>query len=212
MAGSLCLGMGAQNMVRLHRFDKENAELPQNAKGRVVFMGDSITESWAERAETGFFDNPQFVGRGISGEVTAQMLLRFRKDVIELHPKTVVILGGCNDIALNQGAYDEDYTMGNIISIVELAKAHKIRPVLCSVLPAAGFRWRPEVKDAPEKIASLNARIEAYAKSHKVKFVNYYPAMLSDDGRSLRPELSPDGVHPNDEGYRIMEAIVIKSL
>ena len=132
------------------------------AQPRVVLMGDSITEIWPNNRPS-FFDGTGIVGRGISGQVSAQMLLRFRKDVIDLHPDVVVINAGTNDVAENQGPYNEDFTFGNIVSMTELAKANGISVVLTSVLPAAAFRWRPAITDAADKIAALNARIRAYA-------------------------------------------------
>ncbi|MBO4466222.1 MAG: SGNH/GDSL hydrolase family protein [Bacteroidales bacterium] len=208
---SVC-SLSAQNFVHYHWFDGENATVPAGTKGRVVFIGDSITEGWGVKGTPGFFDNDKMVERGISGEVTAQMVLRFRRDVIDLKPKTVVILCGCNDIALNQGDYNEDYTFGNIVTMIELAKANKIRPILCSVLPAAGFPWRPEVTDSAEKVASLNARLEAYAKKNHIKWVDYFSAMLAPDGRSLNPDYTNDGIHPTLPGYEVMEAIIKKAL
>ena len=204
--------LSAQNFVHYYHFDGENATVPQGTKGRVVFMGDSITEGWGTKGTPGFFDNDKMVERGISGEVTAQMLLRFRRDVIDLGAKTVVILCGCNDIALNQGDYNEDYTFGNIVSMVELAKAHKIRPIVCSVLPAAKFPWRPEVTDAPAKVESLNARLRAYCAKNHVKYVDYFPAMVAEDGFSLNPAYSNDGIHPILPGYEVMEEIIRRAL
>ncbi|MBO4610757.1 MAG: SGNH/GDSL hydrolase family protein [Bacteroidales bacterium] len=208
---SVC-SLSAQNFVHYHWFDGENATVPAGTKGRVVFIGDSITEGWGEKGTPGFFDNNKMVERGISGEVTAQMVLRFRRDVIDLHPKTVVILCGCNDIALNQGDYNEDYTFGNIVTMVELAKANKIRPILCSVLPAAAFPWRKEVTDAPEKVASLNARLLEYATQNKIQYVDYFSAMVAEDGRSLNYSYTNDGIHPTLPGYEVMEAIIKKAL
>lgn len=208
----IACNLSAQNFVHYHWFDGENATVPAGTKGRVVFIGDSITEGWGVKGTPGFFDNDKMVERGISGEVTAQMVLRFRRDVIDLKPKTVVILCGCNDIALNQGEYNEDYTFGNIVTMIELAKANKIRPILCSVLPAAGFPWRPEVTDSAEKVASLNARLEAYAKKNHIKWVDYFSAMLAPDGRSLNPDYTNDGIHPTLPGYQVMESIIKKAL
>ena len=204
--------LSAQNFVHYHWFDGENATVPVGTRGRVVFMGDSITEGWGYLGTPGFFDNDKMIERGISGEVTAQMVLRFRRDVIDLKPKTVVILCGCNDIALNQGEYNEDYTFGNIVTMIELAKANKIRPILCSILPAAAFPWRQDVTDAPEKVASLNARLEAYAKKNHIKWVDYFSAMLAPDGRSLNPSYTNDGIHPTLPGYQVMESIIKKAL
>ncbi len=205
-------GLSAQNFVHYHWFDGENSTVPAGTRGRVVFMGDSITEGWGTKGTPGFFDNDKMVERGISGEVTAQMVLRFRRDVIDLKPKTVVILCGCNDIALNQGEYNEDYTFGNIVTMVELAKANKIKPIVCSVLPAAAFPWRQEVKDAPEKVASLNARLREYCTKNRVKYVDYFPAMVAEDGVSLNPNYTNDGIHPTLPGYEVMESIILKAL
>ncbi|MCR4910734.1 MAG: SGNH/GDSL hydrolase family protein [Bacteroidales bacterium] len=206
------IGLSAQNFVHYHWFDGENATVPVGTKGRVVFMGDSITEGWGTKGTPGFFDNDKMVERGISGEVTAQMVLRFRRDVIDLKPKTVVILCGCNDIALNQGEYNEDYTFGNIVTMVQLAKANKIKPIVCSVLPAAAFPWRPEVKDSSEKVASLNARLREYCAKNRIKYVDYFPAMVAEDGVSLNPNYTNDGIHPTLPGYEVMESIILKAL
>ncbi len=206
------IGLSAQNFVHYHWFDGENSTVPAGTRGRVVFMGDSITEGWGTKGTPGFFDNDKMVERGISGEVTAQMVLRFRRDVIDLKPKTVVILCGCNDIALNQGEYNEDYTFGNIVTMVQLAKANKIKPIVCSVLPAAAFPWRPEVKDSSEKVASLNARLREYCAKNRIKYVDYFPAMVAEDGISLNPNYTNDGIHPTLPGYEVMEAIIKKAL
>ncbi len=206
------IGLSAQNFVHYHWFDGENSTVPAGTRGRVVFMGDSITEGWGTKGTPGFFDNDKMVERGISGEVTAQMVLRFRRDVIDLKPKTVVILCGCNDIALNQGEYNEDYTFGNIVTMVQLAKANKIKPIVCSVLPAAAFPWRPEVKDSSEKVASLNARLRDYCAKNRIKYVDYFPAMVASDGFSLNPAYTNDGIHPTLPGYEVMESIILKAL
>lgn len=205
-------GASAQDVVHLWKYKYDNEELgaPARREKRVVLMGDSITEGWYTWAGKFFRDGR--ICRGISGEVTAQMLLRFRQDVIALKPKAVVILAGTNDIALNLGAYDEDYTLGNIISMVELARKNKIKVVLCSALPAAAFPWRQEIKDAPEKISRLNARLEEYARENKIPYVDYHSALLADDGISLDPAYSPDGVHPNAEGYKVMEKLLLPVL
>ncbi len=212
-AALIAASASGQNFVHLYRYSDANASIGAPAKGekRVVLVGDSITEGWVEK-HARFFSDGRFIGRGISGEVSAQMLLRFRSDVIDLHPKTVAILAGCNDIALNQGDYNEDYTFGNIVSMVELAKAHKIKVILCSLLPAGAFPWRPEVKDSAEKVASLNKRLEAYAKANHIKYVDYWTPMVASDGRSLDPAYSKDGIHPIAEGYEVMEKLLLEAL
>ena len=162
-------------------------------------MGNSITEGWV-RTHPDFFKTNGYIGRGISGQTSYQFLLRFREDVINLSPALVVINAGTNDVAENTGAYNEDYTFGNIASMAELAKANKIKVILTSVLPAA------------QKIQSLNARIEAYAKANKIPFVNYYQPMVVGENKALNPQYTKDGVHPTGEGYDIMEALIKQAI
>lgn len=200
----------AQDWGGLQRFAAANAELtdPVDGQPRVVLMGDSITEEWL-RLRPEFFSSNGYVGRGISGQVSAQMLVRFRQDVIDLHPAAVVINAGTNDVAENQGPYSEDFTFGNIVSMTELAQANGIAVVLTSVLPAAAFRWRPAITDAADKIAALNVRIKAYAVAKGIPYVDYYtPMVVSDPSRALNPAYSNDGVHPVPAGYKVMEPLV----
>lgn len=214
----LCLSwaeVDAQNrdFGNLGRYSKENKELPRPDKKnkRVVFMGNSITEGWVNTHRSFFTDNG-YIGRGIGGQTSYQFLLRYREDVINLSPALVVINAGTNDVAENTGPYNEDYTFGNIVSMVELARANKIKVILTSTLPAAAFGWNPSIKDGAEKIASLNARIENYAKEHKIPFVDYYQAMVVGDNRALNPAYTRDGVHPTAEGYTIMEKLIKKAI
>lgn len=211
----VCLGLSlgeayAQKyeFANFKRFAKDNSELSKPAKKdkRVVFMGNSITEGWIN-THPDFFKKNGYISRGIGGQTSYQFLLRFREDVINLSPALVVINAGTNDVAENTGPYVEDYTFGNIVSMVELAKANKIKVILTSVLPAAAFKWRMEIKDVPQKIKSLNDRIEAYAKANKIPFVNYYKAMV-DENQALNPQYTKDGVHPTGEGYDIMEPLI----
>ena len=190
------------------KFDRY-AEANDTVKVRpkAVFMGDSITDNWAKK-DCDFFNENNFVGRGISGQVTSQMLVRFRQDVINLKPKYVVILAGTNDIALNNGPISLENVMGNIISMCELAKLHKIKPILCSVLPAEQYRWRKELQPA-EDIIKLNEMIKAYAKSEKIPYVDYHSALKNENG-GLPAEYSGDGVHPNIDCYKVMEEIILK--
>ena len=204
----------AQDWAGRQKFAAANAALMAPAEGqpRVVLMGDSITEIWPDRHPS-FFEETGYIGRGISGQVSAQMLVRFRQDVIDLHPAVVVINAGTNDVAENQGPYDEDYTLGNIISMTELARANGISVVLTSVLPAAGFRWRPAITDAADKIAALNARIRAYAAEQGILYVDYYSALVVDDSsRALNPAYSSDGVHPVTAGYVVMEPLLLEAV
>lgn len=195
------------------RFASENAALPQPTKQekRVVFMGNSITEGWIN-THPDFFKTNGYISRGIGGQTSYQFLLRFREDVINLSPALVVINAGTNDVAENTGPYKEDYTFGNIVSMVELARANKIKVILTSVLPAAAFGWNPSIKDAPQKIESLNRRIEAYAKANKIPFVNYYKELVVTENKTLNPQYSKDGVHPTGEGYDVMEPLIKKAI
>ena len=204
----------AQDWGGLQRFAAANAALaaPADGQPRVVLMGDSITEIWPDRHPV-FFEETGYIGRGISGQVSAQMLVRFRQDVIDLKPNVVVINAGTNDVAENQGPYDEDFTIGNIISMTELARANGIAVVLTSVLPAASFRWRPAISDAADKIASLNTRIRTYAAEQGIPYVDYYSALVVDDSsRALNPAYSNDGVHPVAAGYVVMEPLLLQAV
>ena len=174
---------------------------------RVVFFGNSITEYWAEK-DSAFFASNGFVGRGISGQTSYQYLVRFRQDALNLHPRVVVINAGTNDVAENTHPYDESATMGNIISLVQLARAEEVQPVLTTTLPCSHFYWNPQIEHVSEKIQSLNRRIKAYAAEQGIPFVDYYTPMVSSGG-SLDSRLSEDGVHPNLEGYKVMEAQVM---
>ena len=211
----LALGVAAaQDWAKLGKFAAANAALGAPAEGqpRVVLMGDSITEIWPENRPA-FFEGTGYVGRGISGQVSAQMLVRFRQDVIDLNPAAVVINAGTNDVAENQGPFDEDFTFGNIVSMAELAQANGIAVVLTSVLPAAAFRWRPAITDAADKIAALNARIKAYAAEKGIPYVDYYSSMVVDDpSRALNPAYSNDGVHPVSAGFAVMEPLVVEAV
>ena len=194
----------------LDKYREANKSLPPPATGevRVVFMGDSITEGWGMKATATspdrgeFFPGKPYVNRGISGQTTPQMLVRFRPDVISLQPKVAVLLAGTNDIAENTGKETPEEIEGNIASMTELARANGIRIVLCSVLPASDFKWHPGLQPAP-KIKALNAWIKDYAAKHSLVYVDYYNSMANSEG-GLKAELSPDGVHPNKAGYDIM--------
>lgn len=197
--------------ANLKKYAIENAELGVPAKGenRVVFMGNSITEFW-KPIDSSFFDNKQYIDRGISGQTTPQMLIRFRPDVIELKPAVVVILAGINDIAENTGPISLNAVFGNIISMIQLATTNKIKVIVSSVLPANAFPWRPEIKPA-EKVIALNAMLLAYCKSHNIIYVDYYSKMV-DNEKGLEKKLSKDGVHPNLAGYKIMDTLVEEAI
>ena len=200
-----------QDWANLKRFQQENSELmlAKAHENRVVFMGNSITEGWLSiRPE--FFKNKPYVNRGISGQTTPQMLVRFRQDVIHLKPSTVVLLAGINDIAENTGPSTIEMIANNIVSMAELAKANHINVIICSVLPANKFPWREGLKPA-EKVIKLNVLLQSYSKKHKLAYVDYYSAMVNDS-HGLKKELGEDGIHPNKNGYLIMEPILEKAI
>jgi acyl-CoA thioesterase I len=173
---------------------------PPAAQDRVVFMGDSITQGWNLQK---YFPSRPYINRGISGQTSPQMLLRFRQDVIDLTPKVVVILAGTNDLAENTGPMTLKQIEGNIMSMAQLATANGIRVVLCSVLPSVKYQWHPEVNDPAPKIAALNKWIDAYAAKEDDTYVDYYSA-LADAAGGLPRKLSADGVHPLPAGYALM--------
>ena len=205
------ISANAQDWANLERFRQENAKLPPPAKNekRVVFMGNSITEGWGNLYPDFFKDKP-YINRGISGQTTPQMLIRFRPDVINLEPAVVVILAGANDIAGNTGPSTLEMIADDIYSMAELAKAHGIKVVLSSVLPAYDFPWRPGLEPAP-KIAALNKMIKAYALQHGCVYLDYYSAMV-DERQGLKAELTYDGVHPNEAGYKVMSPLAEKAI
>ncbi len=199
--------------ANLGRYAKQNAELGKPAKGekRVVFMGNSITEGWV-RQHPEFFRENGYIGRGISGQTSYQFLLRFRQDVVNLKPALVVINYGTNDIAENTGVYNEDYTFGNVCSMCEIAKANNIKVILTSCLPARFMPWRKELPNVMGKIRHLNDRVKAYAKQHKIPYVDYFSAMLAPDGGGMDSRYTPEQVHPNIEGYHVMEKLIVPAI
>jgi lysophospholipase L1-like esterase len=192
----------------LGRFKEADVKLglPAAGEDRVVFMGDSITELWHFNGPDGEFAGKPYINRGISGQTTPQMLVRFRQDVIDLKPKVVVILGGINDIAGNTGPMTLEETEGNLASMAELAAANHIRVVMCSVLPAFDFPWKPGMTPAP-KVLALNTWIKTYAAEKGHVYVDYHTAM-KDERDGLPTKLSADGVHPLPAGYAIMAPLV----
>jgi lysophospholipase L1-like esterase len=189
--------------ANLARYREANATLGPPAPGerRVVFMGNSITDGWARYFGEEFPGKP-YVGRGISGQTTPQMLVRFRQDVIALKPAVVVILAGTNDIAGNTGPSTLEMIEDNLASMSELAQANGIKVVLASVLPVYDYPWKPGLEPA-QKIITLNTWIRQYAAAHGAVYLDYHSAM-ADARQGMRKELSSDGVHPNEAGYRVM--------
>ena len=196
------------NVANIKRYEAANQDVPakQKKEKRVVFIGNSITEGWA-KAHPDWFKENNYYGRGIGGQTSPQMLLRFQADVVALQPDVVVINAGTNDIAENTGTYHPSFTMENIRSMTEIALANKIKVVLTSVLPHGGFRWNKSVQDVPAKVDALNARIKAYAAEKGIPYVDYNAEMRDAKG-AMKEGLSKDGVHPYPDTYLLMEALV----
>lgn len=193
--------------AQLGSYRAANAALLQQPAdaARVVFMGDSITEGW-DRQRTGLFASSHHVNRGISGQTTAQMLLRFRPDVLALQPRLVVLLAGTNDIAGNTGKVSVEEIAGNLRSMIQLARAEGVAVVLCAVLPVRRYAWAPEVRPVPQ-IAALNRRLQALAREYGAGWVDYHAALTDGEG-GLPKIYSPDGVHPNEAGYTLMRHLI----
>lgn len=191
----------------LGKYRQANAQVPSAKKGehRVVFMGDSITEFWSKTQWL-----PQHINRGISGQTSPQMLLRFRQDVIDLHPSVVVIHAGTNDVAGNTGPATNAMIANNIASMVQLAQANGIRVVLASVLPASSFYWNPEVRPA-QQIVELNQSLQSLAKQYHCHYLDYFSPMV-DEQMGLQKKYSEDGVHPNEAGYVLMAKLVNQAI
>ena len=205
-----------EDWPNLKRYREDDATLggPRPGENRVVFLGDSLTDAWGRRQGT-FFPGKPYVNRGISGQTTPQMVLRFQQDVVRLGPAAVVILAGTNDLANNTGPISDEAIEDNFRAMVAMAKAAHIRVVLSSILPADRFPWHPGIAPA-ERIRSVNAWLEGYALSEKLVYLDYFPALVNMTG-GMREELAVDkAVHPNTAGYAVMmplaEAAIAKSL
>ena len=207
--------ISAQDWAQLEYYKKANEELEseENTGNRVVFMGNSITEGWLAHYPE-FFENASYVNRGIGGQTTPQMVLRFRQDVVALHPKAVVILAGTNDIAGNTGPANTRTIMDNIMNMCEIAAVHDIEVILATVLPASDYPWRPGC-NPHTRIPELNNSIRAYAQANDLVLIDYFAAL--DNGENgMIEDLAYDGVHPNSKGYKVMapltEAAIDKAL
>lgn len=196
------------NLARYRELNRTLAA-PAASEARVVFMGDSITDAWPQPRYGTFFRDKPYVGRGISGQTTPQMVLRFRKDVIDLKPKAVVILAGTNDIAGNTGPYTNEDIQGNIQTMAELSKVHGIRVVLASILPVSAYHRAPTqlvpqtVQRPMSRIRAINDWMKSYAAAERHVYLDYFSAMIDGTGH-LRTELSEDDLHPNAKGYEVM--------
>ena len=199
-----------KNWAKFDRYASANETYKAENSGRpaAVLYGDSITDAWP-RQDADFFKEHNFLGRGISGQTTSEMVVRFRQDVIDLNPKKVVILAGINDIACNNGVISIEGIMGNIKSMCELAKLHHIKPVLCTLTPTTTFPWRPQLGDVSATVDKVNDLIRAYANSNRIKLVDY-AKVLTKDGQRYSKAYTKDDVHPNLDGYKVMEGALLK--
>lgn len=197
--------------AQLDRYKADNAALPAPAPGvqRVVFYGDSITDGWG-RIRGVFFPGKPYVNRGISGQTTPQMLVRFQQDVVHLRPAAVVILAGTNDVAGNTGPETPEMIEDNFVSMADIARQNGIRLIIASILPAIGYRWKPEVQPAQE-IRSLNEWLKDFCRRDGDLYLDYYSAMADESG-GMKPGLSTDGVHPTAEGYAVMSPLADKAI
>ena len=193
----------SQDWPYLKKYESANNALKSepNQGDRVVFMGDSITEFWSNLMPE-FFEGKPYHNRGISGQTSSQMLVRFRADVIALQPKIVVILAGANDLAGNTGPASLEMICNNIFSMIELAQIHQIKVVLCSVLPANTFPWKP-TENPSQKIKALNELLVDYSLKNQIQYLDYYSAMV-DENDGMITAYTNDGVHPNKKGYEVM--------
>ena len=202
--------MNAQDWANVARFKAENELVIENkAPVKMVFMGNSITEGW-KLFDPNFFNSTDYVNRGIGGQTTPQMLIRFKQDVLDLKPKGVVILAGTNDIAGNTGPMSIQEIYNQIESMAVLAALNKIEVFLCSVLPVYDYPWKPGLKPAP-KIVALNEMLKTLAGEKNYLYIDYFSEM-SDDKNGLKASLGADGVHPNEKGYEIMKRVLLNTI
>lgn len=197
-----------RDWANLGRYREANHSLPAPPadEARVVFMGDSITDNWQQPRFGGFFPGKPYVDRGISGQTTSQMLVRFRSDVVNLKPKAVVILAGTNDIAGNTGPVTNEEIQGNLASMSEIAKASGIRVILSSILPVSAYHntISPQTSTRPmARILAINQWLKSYAAAQGYVYLDYFPAMTDSSGL-LQEDLSGDDLHPNAKGYALM--------
>ncbi|MBQ3355106.1 MAG: capsular biosynthesis protein [Bacteroidales bacterium] len=201
----------SQDWFRFNDYKADNERIIASKKfPEVVFMGNSITENWAY-FHPEFFTLHNYLGRGIGGQTSAHMLVRFQSDVIALHPKVVVIMAGTNDVAHNDFWVKPEQVVNNVISMCALARAHGIIPIISSITPCTSFVWRPEIKDAAQTIVNINKDLKAYAEANDIIYVDYHTAM-ADENMGLPKALSEDGCHPNPDTYYLMEEMVVNAI
>jgi len=201
----------SQDWFRFNDYKADNERIiAEKAYPEVVFMGNSITENWA-RFHPEFFTEHNYLGRGIGGQTSAHMLVRFQSDVIDLHPKAVVIMAGTNDVARNEFWVSPEQVVNNVISMCTLAQANGIIPIISSIPPCKSFVWRPEIEDAGQTIVDINKSLKAYAEENHLVYVDYHSALV-DENLGLPKALSNDGCHPNPDTYYLMEGMVVKAI
>ena len=201
----------SQDWFRFNDYKADNERIiSDKAFPEVVFIGNSITEIWA-MYHPEFFKDHNYCGRGIGGQTSAHILVRFQSDVIDLHPKAVVIMAGTNDVALNDYWTAPEQVVKNVISMCTLAQANGIIPIISSIPPCKAFVWRPEVKDAAQTIVAINKELKAYAEANHLVYVDYHSA-LADEDMGFPKNLSEDGCHPNPDTYYLMEGLALKAI
>ena len=201
----------AQDWFRFNDYKADNERIIASQEyPDVVFMGNSITENWAY-FHPEFFTSHNYLGRGIGGQTSARMLVRFQSDVIELHPKVVVIMAGTNDVAHNDFWVVPEQVVNNVIAMCTLAKANGIIPIISSITPCTSFVWRPEIKGAAQTIVNINKSLKAYAEANQIIYVDYHSA-LADENMGFPKTLSEDGCHPDPDTYYQMEAMVVTAI
>ena len=204
-------GFSQDDWFGFNRYRADNERIVKSGVfPEVVFMGNSITENWAYYHPV-FFSSHNYCGRGIGGQTSAQMLMRFTADVIDLHPKAVVIMAGTNDVAHNTYWVDPGKVVDNVVAMCLLARANGIVPIISSIPPCAAFRWNPEIKNAAQTIVDINKKLRAYADANGIVYVDYHTA-LADKQNGFLKQLSDDGCHPNPDTYFIMEELVLKAI
>lgn len=211
--GAISLSAQNRDWANHSRYAQANKELPAPAKGehRVVFMGNSITDQWLGRHPE-FWQETGYINRGISGQTSYQFLLRFREDVVNLKPEIVVINVGTNDCAENTHPFNPEITLGNLKSMVEIAQANGIKVIIAATLPATTFSWNPSIKDAPQRVQTINKLIRQYAADNNLPYVDYYTPMAYGPDGIMNPAYSDDGVHPTPAGYAVMEPLIINAI
>ena len=208
---TMCMFGYSQDWFRFMDYKADNERIIANKEfPEVVFMGNSITENWAY-FHPEFFAEHNYIGRGIGGQTSAHMLVRFQSDVIELHPKVVVIMAGTNDVAHNEFWVAPEQVVNNVISMCTLAQANDIIPIISSITPCTGFVWRKEIENAAQTIVDINKALKAYAEANHLVYVDYHSA-LADENMGFPKSLSDDGCHPNPDTYYQMEAMVVKAI